>query len=225
MTDELLPFLEQAKDFYELKELERLGLTPELDQRDLIIEYLAFVLMKEKDIDIITPEEKENLFIRAFCDSIQPLLLFGYKKNAMVLDVHAKGGFPAIPTMIFRPDLKFTIIEDDSKRLAYLKELKSTLKISNLTIYNGFDTVKRKKYEYDYIISRNLGTLAEFGNKVKNFVKEDGKIYTFKTDGFHEELSDITMNKEKYGVGISEIAEYDLAGKIFGLHLISLEKI
>jgi hypothetical protein len=30
------------------------------------------------------------------------------------------------------------------------------------------------------------------------------------------------MNKDKNGVGISEIAEYDLGNQIFGLNLVSL---
>lgn len=225
MSDELLPFIEPAKEFYEQKELERLGLTPEIEQKDLIVTYLAFILSKKNEFSIITNDEKENLFIRAFCDSIQPLLRFGYKKNATILDVNPHGGFPTIPTLIFRDDLKCTIVEEDSERVTFLKELKNVLKLSNLTIYSGFDTVKRKKYEYDYVVGRNIGSLAEFGSKVKNFVKNDGMIYTFKSGEFHEELSDITMNKEKYGVAISEIAEYDLAEQINDLHLISLEKI
>ena len=56
----------------------------------------------------------------------------------------------------------------------------------------------------------------------KPFVAKDGRIYTFKTRQFEKELAEITKNKEKNGIGISEIAEYDLGNQILGLNLVSL---
>jgi len=56
----------------------------------------------------------------------------------------------------------------------------------------------------------------------KPFIAKDGRIYTFKTKQFEKELAEITMNKEKNVVGISEIAEYDLGNQILGLNLVSL---
>jgi hypothetical protein len=35
-------------------------------------------------------------------------------------------------------------------------------------------------------------------------------------------LEEITSNKNKEGIGIAEIAEYDLANQILGLNLVSL---
>ncbi len=48
-------------------------------------------------------------------------------------------------------------------------------------------------------------------------------MYTFKTKQFASELDFITANKEKDGIKISEIAEYDLGNQIMGLNLVSLE--
>ena len=48
-------------------------------------------------------------------------------------------------------------------------------------------------------------------------------MYTFKTKNFVTELDSITSNKEKDGVRIAEIAEYDLGNQIMGLNLVSLE--
>jgi hypothetical protein len=48
-------------------------------------------------------------------------------------------------------------------------------------------------------------------------------MYTFKTKQFAQELDSITSSKDKDGIKISEIAEYDLGNQIFGLNLVSLE--
>jgi 16S rRNA G527 N7-methylase RsmG len=79
--------------------------------------------------------------------------------------------------------------------------------------------------KFDYIISRGTSSLRDIAHLAKPYVAPDGRIYTFKTKRFEKELNDIIVNKEKDGIGISEIAEYDLGNQIHGLNLVSLELI
>jgi len=77
--------------------------------------------------------------------------------------------------------------------------------------------------KFDYVVSRGLGSMQLFSQLAREFLSPEGHMYTFKTKNFSEELEEITSNKEKKGVKISEIAEYDLGNQIFGLNLVSLE--
>jgi 16S rRNA (guanine527-N7)-methyltransferase len=79
MNKALKPYLNRAKACYELKELERLGLTPDLDQRELILAYTCLILKWNDVAGLISKNDEDNLFRRHFCDSLQPLLLFGFK--------------------------------------------------------------------------------------------------------------------------------------------------
>jgi len=222
MSDVVKEHLPKAKKLYELKVLERLGLTPELYQRDQILNYMALVLKWNAAAGLVSPGDEDNLFIRHFCDSLQPLLLFGFKKNASVLDVGAGGGFPSIPTAIFRPDLTITMAESNTKKASFLNEVISFLQLEKASVLNDrVENIKNKKF--DYVMSRGVGTMQKFSQLVKPVLKEDGRMYTFKTKGFMKELEEITANKEKDGIRINEIAEYDLANQIFGLNLVSLE--
>jgi hypothetical protein len=65
--------------------------------------------------------------------------------------------------------------------------------------------------------------LQKFSQLAKSLISDDGHMYTFKTKQFVSELESITVNKDKEGVRISEIAEYDLGNQILGLNLVSLE--
>jgi 16S rRNA G527 N7-methylase RsmG len=64
--------LDRAKNCYELKELERLGLTPTLEQREMILKYISLLLKWNAAAGLISPGDEELLFLRHFCDSLQP---------------------------------------------------------------------------------------------------------------------------------------------------------
>jgi len=223
MNEKLKPYLSRAKKCYELKELERLGLSPDLEQRELILTYISLILKWNAAAGLISPNDEKKLFLRHFCDSIQPLLLFGFKKDAKVLDIGAGGGFPSIPIRIFRPDLIFELVESNRKKASFLKEVKSELQFENVIIHNKrTEKMEVPKEKFDYVISRGVGSLIKFAHMAKPFIQSDGRLYTFKTRQFEKELAEITKNKEKNGIGISEIAEYDLGNQILGLNLVSL---
>ena len=225
MNEKLQSFIERAKKCYELKELERLGLSPDLMQREKILTFLALLFKWNQVAGLVSPKDEENVFLRHFCDSIQPLLLFGFKKNASVIDIGAGGGFPSIPICIFRQDLQFVLLESNRKKSIFLKEVKKEVLIENMDVINKRADKLSCEKKYDYVLSRGVSSLTKIGLLAKMFVKKDGRIYTFKTKHFEEELSEITLNKERNGIAISEIAEYDLGNQILGLNLVSLELI
>jgi 16S rRNA (guanine527-N7)-methyltransferase len=216
--------LDRAKNYYELKELERLGLTPTLEQREMILKYISLLLKWNAAAGLISPGDEEHLFLRHFCDSLQPLLLFGFKKNAKILDIGSGGGFPSLPIRIFRPDLIFVLAESNKKKCMFLSQVKADLLLDNLEIYTGrVEKMPVPEKGFDYVLSRGLGTMQKFSMLARPFLTQDGHMYTFKTKQFSQELENITSSKEKDGIKISEIAEYDLGNQIFGLNLVSLE--
>jgi 16S rRNA (guanine527-N7)-methyltransferase len=224
MNKVLKPFLARAKNAYELKELERLGLTPTLEQRELILSFFCLLLKWNQVAGLVSKNDEQHLFLRHFCDSLQPLLLFGFKKNAKILDIGSGGGFPSIPIRIFRPDLLFVLSDSNRKKCEYLAEVKKELVFDNLEIYNGrIEKLAPPEKKFDYVISRGLGTMQLFSQLARPFLSAEGHMYTFKTKHFSSELEEITTNKDKKGIKISEIAEYDLGNQIFGLNLVSLE--
>jgi 16S rRNA (guanine527-N7)-methyltransferase len=169
---------------------------------------------------------RNMFFLRHFCDSLQPLLLFGFKKNAKILDIGAGGGFPSFPIKIFRPDLTFVLAESNKKKAAFLSQVIQEEKFENIEIHaKRVECLIKPEKGFDYVISRGLGTMQKFSQLARPFLVEDGHMYTFKTKQFVVELEQITSSKEKEGIKISEIAEYDLGNQIFGLNLVSLELI
>ena len=212
---------ELAQRDYQQKELEKLGLTPEDEQHAEIISFmgLAYKIVEESEKDL--PAIEKNLFIHRFIDSIQPLLLFGFKNKATLLTLSSGAGFPAMPIAVFRPDLEITMVEDDPVRRKQLQMVVKSVGLSNVVVAEeGSDTFTGV---FDYVVQRGADTLQSFTRVGKKFITQEGRLYVFHTSNFHEELSEITMNKETEGVCVSEIAEYDLANQVHGLNLVAFE--
>jgi 16S rRNA (guanine527-N7)-methyltransferase len=225
MSKSMETYMNRALDLYDLKELERLGLTPDLEQRKQILVFISNLLKWNKAAGLISPKDEAILFRRHFCDSLQPLLLFGFKKNATVLDIGAGGGFPSYPIRVFRPDLSFVLAESNRKKAVFLKDVREQLQYLNVEIFNGRVERIKADQKFDYVICRGVGTLKKFAEIAKPHTAPDGRMYTFKTKQFQQEVDEITTSKTKEGVRISEIAEYDLPHIISGLHLIALEHL
>jgi 16S rRNA (guanine527-N7)-methyltransferase len=183
------------------------------------------VFKHNADLNLIPEKEENSIFVRHFCDSIQPLLLFGFKKGATILDIGAGGGFPSIPICVFRPDISFTLSESNRKRVAFLKEVIAELKLENVTVASGkIEKMAVPEQKFDYVISRGVGTMQKLAQIGLPYLSQDGRIYTYKNRSFTSELEEITNNKERDGVRINEIAEYDLGSLVSGLNLVSLER-
>jgi len=218
------PFLKLAKQRYDSKELERFGLSPGPELRDLIVEFMALVLKESDEAELFGDWDKKHLFSRHFCDSLQPLLLFGFKKGATILDIGSGGsGFPSIPIRILRPDLSFIVVEPNKKRVEFLERVKAELALGNVEVYHGKAESAKPERKTDYVISRGIGTLLKFAQLARPFLVDDGHMYIYKTKQFAAELENITHNKDKDGVQIREIAQYDLGAAGQGLSLVSLE--
>ncbi|MDR3013114.1 MAG: 16S rRNA (guanine(527)-N(7))-methyltransferase RsmG [Chitinispirillales bacterium] len=213
-------FVERAKTSYESKELERLGLSPEPEQRDMILTFLGLVLEENKGARLVPEADEDQLFLRHFCDSLQPLLLFGFKRGAVTFDIGSSGGFPVFPVRIFRPDISFVLVEPNQKKFAFLERAKAELGFDNLNIVHGKAENIDLGHKADYVITRGTGTLHKFAQQAKPLLAKDGHMYMYKTKQFAAELEAMTPSRD--GVKVNEIAQYDLGNVIHGLSLVSM---
>lgn len=51
-----------------------------------------------------------------------------------VIDIGSGGGLPAIPLAIWLPDVRFTLVEADRRKVAFLQHVAGTLSLPNVTV-------------------------------------------------------------------------------------------
>lgn len=127
--------------------------------------------------------------IKHFLDSIKGERYFF--KNANVVEIGSGGGFPSIPLMIIRSDLKFTLIESVGKKCEFLKfaikELDLNGEVLNL---RAEDCGKNGKYreKFDIVTARAVAKLNTLSEYCIPLIKKGGLFIAYKGEDNGEEI-------------------------------------
>jgi 16S rRNA (guanine527-N7)-methyltransferase len=94
------------------------ALTPEQIER--LGAFYEHLLAWNDKLHLVAPCEPEEFATRHVLESLcaAPFL----PERARVADIGSGGGLPAVPLMIVRPDVHFTLIESSAKKYVYLHE-------------------------------------------------------------------------------------------------------
>lgn len=190
---------------------------------------LSFLLDYNKKVNLTAITNPDDVFLKHYLDSILPLSLVSVKENATVIDVGTGAGFPAIPLMILRPDLKVTLLDSTKKKTVYLSEVCERLfgKEEGYTVLHGrAEELGRQvsfREQYDVAISRAVANLSPLSEFCLPFVKVGGMFLAMK--GADSELSDHAADRiKRLGGEIQEKIPYQLPNKD-KRHLIHIKKI
>lgn len=153
---------------------------------------------------------ERDVLYKHFLDSLYPLHLFG--EGARVVEIGSGGGFPSVPLMITRKDLKFTLVESTGKKCRYLGEVVDRLGLNCEQILNiraedgGKHGALREKF--DIATARAVAKLNTLCEYCLPFVKVGGKFIAYKGDG--EEIEEAENAVKILGGKIEEIFAYEL---------------
>lgn len=154
--------------------------------------YYELLIEWNKVMNLTAITEYEEVVDKHFIDSLSIEKAVDLNIIEKVIDVGTGAGFPGIPLKIVYPHLKITLLDSLNKRINFLNEVISKLKLENIEAIHGRaeDIAKDKKYreQYDISVSRavaNLSTLSEYSLP---FVKVGGLFISYKAEKADEEI-------------------------------------
>ena len=166
-------------------------LRPDLSsaQLDQFETYYAMLADWNTRVNLTAITEPEDVAKKHFLDSLAaaPYL----KANAAVADVGTGAGFPGLPLLILRPDLKLTLIDSLQKRLVFLEAVLKELKLSAELVHSrAEDAGQNPKYreKFDAALTRAVSGLPVLCELTLPLVKVGGVSIAYKGDSA-EELS------------------------------------
>lgn len=149
--------------------------------------YYAMLADWNTRVNLTAITEPEDVAKKHFLDSLAaaPYL----KPNAAVADVGTGAGFPGLPLLILRPDLRVTLIDSLQKRLVFLEAVLKELKLSAELVHaRAEDAGQDPKYreKFDVALTRAVSGLPVLCELTLPLVKVGGKSIAYKGDSAEE---------------------------------------
>ncbi len=147
-----------------------------------LIEFLYLLKEWNKKFNLTSIKDDVEIEIKHFEDSIKGKEFF--PKNANVIEIGSGGGFPSIPIMIVRNDLKFTLVESVGKKCEFLKYVIEKLNLNGVVINKRAEDLGKDKLfreSFDVVTARavaNLNTLSEYSLPL---IKKGGLFIAYKS--------------------------------------------
>ena len=92
--------------------------------------YANELVETNKVMNLTAITDADGIVIKHFVDSLEFLRFVDIPEGASVIDVGTGAGFPGVPLLIARNDIKLTLLDSLNKRIEFLK---SVIDVCNLT--------------------------------------------------------------------------------------------
>jgi len=149
-----------------------------------------------------------------FLDSIA-LVRAAQMKNLSVIDIGSGAGFPGIPIKLAEPSISLTLLDATNKRVRFLSDLCSILRIKAACIYARAEEAAHyqdMRERYDVAISRAVARLNALCELCLPFVHVGGMFIAMKGVDSTQELADSIIAIETLGAQFQECFDYTIPG-------------
>ena len=164
-------------------------LRPDLsaEQLDKFETYFAMLADWNERMNLTAISGPEDVVKKHFLDSLAaaPYL----KLDASIVDVGTGAGFPGVPLLILRPDLKVTLMDSQQKKLLFLEALLNELGLSAECVHaRAEDMGKNPRYreQFDAALTRAVSALPVLAELTLPLVKVGGVSIAYKGDSAEE---------------------------------------
>lgn len=155
------------RDFL-ISELNKMGVELGNEAAENFALFEQNLLEWNKNVNLTAITESDEIVTKHFVDSLSVLPYAKFPEGASLIDVGCGAGFPGLPLLIARPDLKITFLDSINKKLAFVEDTIDKLGLEGNVIHEraemlGKDDEYREKY--DFAITRAvapLNVLAEY---------------------------------------------------------------
>lgn len=158
-------------------------------QLELLDSFGALLTEKNKSVNLTSITDPDGIAVKHFADSIS-LLKADIPQGAKVLDLGCGAGFPGIPLLIMRPDIKLTLLDSTGKKLDFVSEALDALGLEAEVLHGRAEELGQNpdyREKYDIVVSRAVAYLNTLCELALPLVKPGGTFIPMKGASAAEE--------------------------------------
>lgn len=195
----------------------------EKSQIDAFEKYENLLLEWNEKFNLTAITKPEEIEEKHFVDSLEILKYFDLK-NKTLLDVGTGAGFPGIVLAIAEPKLKVTLLESNGKKVSFLKEVISQLKLKNIDVVQGRAEVLKQRENFDVVTARAVKELNILLEIAFHLVKVGGSLIAYKGSNGEEEVKKAAHALKALQASDVRVINYELPVSKDGRTLVEVKK-
>lgn len=174
-----------------------------------LVHLCDFMVEYNKNVNLTSITEFEEIVDKHFVDSVMPFFMVDIPEKSTFIDVGTGAGFPALPLLIVRPDLRGTLCDSLNKRCVYLEKACEMLDISAEIIHARSEELGRKRREcFDFATARAVAAMPVLCEYCMPFVKVGGRFIALKS--VNEDINIAGNAITKLGGNADIVKDYEL---------------
>ena len=194
-------------------ELPALGLTAEAETLDRLCAFGAAMVRQNEVMNLTAITEPEKVAKLHLLDSLT-LSACVDLKGRQIIDVGCGAGFPGVPTAIFCPEAKITLLDSLAKRMNWLEMVLPELGVTNARCITARaeEAVTTRREKFDYATSRAVARLNILLELTAPYVRIGGAVLAMKGSAAREELAEAGNAIKRLGLKLESVKDFTIDG-------------
>lgn len=209
--------------------LQILGVHLTEEQLNQFLIFYEKLIEKNKQVNLTAITEFTEVVEKHFIDSLSLTKVIDLKKPLKILDLGTGAGFPGIPLKIAFPELEIVLMDSLNKRVLFLQDIISDLKLQKISALHGRaeEIARKKEYreQFDICVSRAVANLSSLSEYCLPFVKQGGRFISYKSGEIEEEALQAKKAVHLLGGKIEEVEKFQLPGTDIWRSFVCVDKL
>jgi 16S rRNA (guanine527-N7)-methyltransferase len=187
--------------------------------------YLAELMEWNSRMNLTGLNERGRMISELFLDSMVPVSYLPEKGS--MLDVGSGAGFPAIVIKVLLPGLKLHLVDSNSKKASFLKQIIRLLKLNNVEVVN--ERIEKAGHTllsdgFDIVSARALANLNQIITWCSSLLSPQGVLVYFSGSKIEDNLKNCGDLLKDHHLGHARSIAYHLPGMKDSRGIILLRK-
>lgn len=207
---------------------QRMGIALDAQACERFARYYELLVEGNTRMNLTSVLEPEEAVDRHFLDCLAPVAQGLLPEGAKVVDVGTGAGFPGLPLLIARPDLKLTLVDALNKRLGFIQGVLDELGLQAEIVHMRAEDFSRKpeyREQYDIAAARAVAAVSPLMEYLLPCVRRGGFALCWKGPDISQEAEAARKAIFLLGGKARQPIGYEIPGRDWQHNLFIVDKV